>query len=181
MLITSVWWFWFSWTAAIRVRCSEKVAVLLFSCNLHLWHLRAAQRKHREVLDSDSRKNCASKNVCALCQKNNCLEMSPRLCQRSCCSSLPRLPKKGRMVVLHSHRLTQTWAPGARQWWQGKEMQFLPSWWGRVTRCAWMSERTNAFRLPCPAGHCWHFFPAVAGWSSQQNKPWEVQRKEQFE
>lgn len=101
---------WFSWTAAICVRYSEKVTVLLFYCNssLHLWHLKAAWSKCGEVLDSDWRKSCASKNACAQCQKNNCLEMSLRLCQKSCCSSVPRLTEKGRMVVLHSHRHTQT-------------------------------------------------------------------------
>lgn len=100
---------WFSWTAVICISCSEKVTVLLFSCNssLHLWHLKAAQSKCGEVLDSDRRKSCASKNVCAQCQENNCLEMSLRLCKRSCWSSVPGFTKKGGVVVLHSHRHTE--------------------------------------------------------------------------
>lgn len=38
-----------------------------------------------------------------------------------------------------------------------------------MTWYAWISERINAFRLPCSPGQRGHFFPTVMDWSSYQS------------
>lgn len=56
-------------------------------------------------------KSCALKNVCAQCQKNSCLEMSLRPCQRSYCSSMTRFTKRGRMIVLQFSQTSSNLEP----------------------------------------------------------------------